>query len=132
MDANNKPKIFIVDDDNFLLDMYALKFSQSGFEVETAPNAMIALEKLRGGLKTDVMLLDIIMPEMDGFQLLEQAGPAGLLKNILIVTLSNRGQQSDIEHGKKLGAHDYIVKATFTPTEVVTRVKSLLSAKKPV
>lgn len=126
MEPNKKPKIFIVDDDNFLLDMYALKFNQSGFDVETAPSAVVALEKLRGGLKADLILLDVVMPEMDGFQLLEQAGPAGLLKNFKVVMLSNRGQQSDIETGRKLGANDYIVKATFTPTEVVTKIKSML------
>ncbi|OGI71013.1 hypothetical protein A3C60_02360 [Candidatus Nomurabacteria bacterium RIFCSPHIGHO2_02_FULL_37_45] len=66
-----KRKILIVDDDHFLLDMYALKFSQSNFEVCVADSGMQALEKLKSGLIFDVILLDIIMPEMDGFEMLE-------------------------------------------------------------
>ena len=67
-----KKKILIVDDDNFLLDMYALKFSQNNFEVYTAESGIHALEKLRGGLSLDIMLMDIIMPEMNGFEALEK------------------------------------------------------------
>ncbi len=70
--AAEKRKILIVDDDSFLLVMYALKFSQQDFEVETALSGAQALEKLSKGLKPDVILMDIIMPEMDGFEVLEK------------------------------------------------------------
>ncbi len=67
-----KKKILIVDDDGFLLDMYALKFSQNNFEVYTATSGVEALQKCKNGLCPDVMLVDIIMPEMDGFEMLEK------------------------------------------------------------
>ena len=82
-----KKKILIVDDDNFLLDMYALKFSQNGFEVHTAGNGMAVLEKLRGGLCPDVILMDIIMPEMDGFETLTETGRANLCPNCVKIIL---------------------------------------------
>ena len=124
-----KKKILIVDDDSFLLDMYALKFSQNNFEVYTASNGVHALEKLKGGLSPDVMLIDIIMPEMDGFEVLSQINQQQLCLNCLRIVLSNKSQQSDIEKGKELGVAGYIVKANSTPTEVIDQVKQILEAK---
>jgi len=124
-----KRKILIVDDDSFLLDMYALKFSQNNFEVYTGSSAMQALEKLKGGLVPDVMLTDIIMPEMDGFELLTQINKENLCPNCVKIVLSNKSQQSDIDEGTRLGAAGYIVKANSTPTEVIDQVKNILDKK---
>jgi CheY-like chemotaxis protein len=124
-----KRKILIVDDDNFLLDMYALKFSQNNFEVYTADNGAHVLEKLQGGLCPDVMLMDIIMPEMDGFEVLAQINMQKLCPNCLKVILSNKSQQSDIDEGKKLGVDGYIVKANSTPAEVIDQVIKILEKK---
>src|SRR5882757_5151859 len=124
-----KRKILIVDDDSFLLDMYALKFSQNDFEVYTAPGGMQALEKLRGALQPDVMLMDIIMPEMDGFEMLGKINEENLCPHCLKIVLSNKSQQSDIDQGTKLGVAGYIVKANSTPTEVIDRVKKILEEK---
>jgi CheY-like chemotaxis protein len=124
----NKPiKIFIVDDDNFLLDMYALKFSQSGFEVDTALGSMAALEKIQNGVNPDVLLLDIVMPVMDGFELLEKMKAENLIPNTKKIVLSNRGQQSDVDKGNELGVTGYIIKANSTPSEVITKVKDMIS-----
>ena len=128
MEPNSKKKICIIDDDNFLLDMYALKFNQNNFEVYTAPGAVQALEKVRGGLVPDIILLDVVMPEMDGFQFLETLNKENLLRNTIKIILSNRGQQSDIEHGEQLGASGYIVKANSTPAEIVARVIEMVKA----
>src|ERR1035437_10208314 len=98
-----KRKILIVDDDNFLLDMYALKFSQSNFEVYTAGSGLQAIEKLKGGLSPVVMLVDIIMPEMDGFEMLEKINNEKLSPNSLKIILSNKSEQKDIDRGKSLG-----------------------------
>lgn len=125
-----KKKIFIVDDDTFLLDMYALKFSQSGYEVITSLGPEDALEKMRGGLIPDVILLDIMMPVMDGFEMLEKMKEENLCQNTLRIILSNRGQQSDIARGEALGATGYIVKASSTPSEVIVKVAEMLSAYK--
>lgn len=122
-----KKKILIVDDDVFLLDMYALKFSQSVFEVTTALGPEVALEKLKSGFVPDVMILDIIMPVMDGFEFLEKVNEEKLMPNTIKILLSNRGQQSDITRGESLGAAGYIVKASNTPSEVVEKVTEIIS-----
>ena len=122
----DKKKILIVDDDNFLLDMYALKFSQNNFEVYTAASGVHAVEKLKGGLSPEVMLMDIIMPEMNGFETLSLINTQGLCPNCLKIILSNKSEQKDIDEGKKLGVSGYIVKANFTPAEVIEQVIAIL------
>jgi len=126
---DEKKKILIVDDDVFLLDMYAMKFSQNNFEVSTATDGADAIEKLKGGLNPHIILLDIIMPKMDGFQMLEQINSDKLCEGCVKVILSNKGQQSDIDQGKSLGASGYIVKANATPGEVVKEVLEILEKK---
>ena len=121
-----KPKVFIVDDDKFLLDMYALKFSEVGFSVCAAGSGAEVLDKLNDGFVPDVILLDIGMPGMDGFELLKNIKEKKLAPSAKIIILSNIGQENDIERGKKLGANGYIVKASVTPTEVVEKVKEVL------
>ncbi len=123
-------KILIVDDDNFLLDMYSLKFSKSNFEVVSALGPEVALDKLRSGYVPDVMLLDIVMPVMDGFELMEKMKEENLATTTIKIILSNRGQPSDIARGESLGAAGYIVKASSTPTEVIEKVNSIISEKK--
>lgn len=125
----DKKKILIVDDDNFLLDMYALKFSQSNFEVYTAPSGVEAINKLTGGLTPDLILMDIIMPEMDGFEMLEKINKDGLSKNSIKIILSNKSEQQDVERGNTLGVSGYIVKANSTPREVIEQVNTILSQK---
>ena len=127
--TTKKHKIFIVDDDSFLLDMYALKFSQSQFDVSTASNPEKALEMMHGGYVPDIMLLDVLMPIMDGFQLLKVMQDEKLLTKTVKIVLSNRGQQSDIKLGESLGASGYIVKASMTPSEVVTEVMKIVESK---
>src|SRR3989338_10118395 len=95
-----KKKILIVDDDTFLLDMYAFKFSQYNFEVYTVSNALQTIEKLKDGLGPDIILLDIIMPNMDGFEMLEKINEDNLSPNSIKIVLSNKSQQADIDRGK--------------------------------
>src|SRR3989339_14017 len=124
-----KRKILIVDDDSFLLDMYALKFSQNNFEVHTAMNGKQAIEKFKSGLHPLVMLIDIIMPEMDGFEMLEKINAEGLAPNSTKIILSNKSQQADIDRGSELGVAGYIIKANSTPLEVISQVISILGKK---
>lgn len=114
--------IFIIDDDAFLLDMYALKFSQKNFMVTSASGTLAALEKLRGGYTPEIILVDLVMPAMDGFEFLETLRTEGLASKALIIILSNLGQQEDIDRGLSLGASGYIIKASATPSEVVEKV----------
>ncbi len=127
-----KKKILIVDDDNFLLDMYALKFSQNNFEVYTATSGVHALEKLKGGLKPDVMLMDIIMPEMNGFEVLSEINEKNLCPGCIKIILSNKSEQKDIDEGRRLGVEGYIVKASSTPGEVISQVVKILEEKAAV
>lgn len=124
-----KKKILIVDDDNFLLDMYALKFSQNNYEVYTAPGAKEALEKIKGGLNPSVILTDIIMPDMDGFEMLELINNEKLSPDSTKIILSNKSEQQDIDRGNELGAAGYIVKANSTPREVIEQVNAILAEK---
>lgn len=123
--------IFIIDDDKFLLDMYSLKFNESEFNVDTAFGSVEALEKLKGGYKPDIILLDIVMPTMDGFELLQEVKGGSLAEGAVIIILSNLGQKEDIERGLKLGADGYIIKASSTPTEVVSKVLEISKSKIP-
>ncbi len=129
MAQDKRYKILIIDDDNFLIDMYALKFSESNFDVETALGPDLALDKLNDGLNPDIILIDIVMPKMDGFELLEKINKANLAQKSCKIILSNRGQKSDIERGKELGAAGYIIKASATPSEVITQVREILEQK---
>ncbi len=122
-------KILLVDDDEFLLDMYSLKFKEAQFNIDVAGNGTIALEKIRANTY-QVVLLDIVMPGLDGFEVLTQIKKENLLKDTIIIVLSNLGQKEDIERGMQLGAQDYVIKAHFTPREVVEKVKLHLSQKK--
>src|SRR5512133_440720 len=124
--GDEKRKILIVDDDTFLLDMYALKFSQNNFEVHTATGGVQSIEKLKSGLSPDVILMDLIMPEMDGFEMLEKINTDQLSPKSIKIVLSNKSQQADIDKTVSLGASGYIVKASSTPLEVVDQVISIL------
>lgn len=126
MEANKK--ILIIDDDTFLLDMYSLKFSKSGFDV-SASGPEEALEKLRTGFLPDIILLDIVMPVIDGFELMEKMKEENLSTDSIKIILSNRGQPSDIARGEALGAAGYIIKASSTPTEVIEKVRSIINEK---
>jgi len=128
METNKK--IFIIDDDNFLLDMYALKFKKSNFEVATALGPEMALDFLRKGLNPDIILLDIVMPVMDGFELMEKMKEEKLGEKAIKIILSNRGQPSDIVRGEALGAVGHIVKASSTPSEVIEKVNEIISNQK--
>lgn len=125
MESNKK--IFIIDDDSFLLDMYALKFSKSNFSVTTAGGPEEALTKLRSGFSPEIILLDIVMPVMDGFELMEKMNEEKLSPSSIRIILSNRGQPSDISRGESLGASGYIVKASSTPSEVIEKVQNIIS-----
>jgi CheY-like chemotaxis protein len=126
MAEKEKKKVLIVDDDKFLLDMYTVKFGENNFDVVAALGSLDALGKIKEGVRPDAILLDVVMPSMDGFELLETIKRDKLAPGAKMIVLSNLGQQSDIEKGKALGADGYIVKANSTPSEVVAKVKEII------
>ncbi len=117
-------KILIVDDDPLIADMYTLKLKEVGFDVEVAADGRAGLEKIKAG-GYDLVLLDVVLPMLDGFEILQAVQREG--KPLPpIVLLTNLGQKEDVDRGMALGAADYIMKAHFTPTEVVAKVKAVL------
>ncbi len=130
MNKTNKNVILLVDDDKFLLDMYSTKFRESGDEVEVSLRSQDALDRLRGGLKASVILLDIVMPDMDGFTLLETIKKEKLGGDPVVIMLTNQGERSDIEKADKLGADGYIIKASSIPSEVLERINEIVKSKK--
>ncbi len=129
-ETTSGPKVFVIDDDAFLLDMYALKFAQKNFAVTTSGGTLEALEKLRAGFVPEIIVVDLVMPAMDGFEFLETVKNESLAQGALVIILSNLGQQEDIDRGLALGAAGYIIKASATPSEVVEKVQEVLQKHK--
>lgn len=123
-------KIFFIDDDKFLLDMYSLKFTKAGYEVKTSDSTDNALRMLREGYTPDIMLTDIVMPGTDGLDFVSIVRKEKLAGNAVIIMLTNQGASDDISKAKKLGVDGYIVKATTIPSEVLSEVEKISSSKK--
>lgn len=119
---NKKRKILIIDDDKFLLNMYSIKLKSFDFEVDTASSGQEVLNKLRDGASPDILLMDVVMPSMDGIELLERIRKEKYVPQATVIVLSNQNQPDDIERAKKLGISSYIVKANMIPSEVVKEI----------
>ncbi len=125
----SKYKILIVDDDKFLLDMYAVKFEQSGFEVAASLGSMEAIARLKDGFLPNVILTDILMPAMSGFEFLSEIKKEGLAKEAKTIILSNMGEKTDLDRGEELKVDGYIIKASMVPSEVVNKVTEVIKGK---
>jgi DNA-binding response OmpR family regulator len=123
---NKNKKVLIIEDDPYIADMYATKFRMNEYKVKLAKNGEKAFDELQKE-KPDIVLLDLLMPRMDGYEFLEKFKKEKEFKNIKVIVLTNLGQKREIEKGLKLGADDYIIKAYFTPKEVVKKVENLLN-----
>lgn len=124
--SDRQKAVLIVEDDPFLSDMYSVKFSGMGYDAQIAEDGARCLDMLKGGLRPDVILMDIVMPKMDGMTLLTTLKNDEQLKSIPVILLTNLGQESDIARGMELGALDYLIKAHFTPSEVVAKVEEII------
>lgn len=120
-----KAKILLIEDDEMLSTLYAEKFKREGYEVATANNGADGI-KLAEEHKPDIILLDIIMPKMDGFMALKKLRKNAVTKGISVILLTNLGQEEDVKKGKALGADDYFIKANHTPSEIVAKVKDMI------
>jgi CheY-like chemotaxis protein len=125
-----KKKVMFVDDDKFLLDMYALKFSKTGYEFRSSDSTAGALREIRDGYIPDILLVDIVMPGMDGHELVAAIRKEKLIPNAAIIMLTNQSSSDDIARSKKLGVDGYIVKATSIPSEVLAEVEKIYLSKK--
>lgn len=121
----SRPRILLVEDDAFLIGIYATKLELEGFDVLQAKDGEAGLQAVQKELP-DIILLDILMPKLDGFQVLEALKKDAKTKKIPVVLLSNLGQKDDVERGRALGATDYLIKAHFVPSETVQKIKHIL------
>jgi len=133
-------QILLVEDDPFLIDIYTTKLKRAGFKIEVASDGSDALRKLNEE-RFDLLVLDIVLPKIDGWEILEKiknrssaeakvkmrTKSSSPLKDLKIVVLSNLGQKGEVEKGLKLGAIKYLIKAHYTPSQVVAEIKQLLS-----
>lgn len=126
--SERKIKILLIEDDSFLINMYSAKFEIEGYSIFVAEDGVEGLEKTQK-LNPDIILLDIVMPRMNGFEVLEKLKADGVTKNIPVVILSNINQMEDISKGLSLGAEDYFIKAHFVPSEIVKKVENILNKK---
>ncbi len=120
--------IILLDDDRFLLDMYSLKFSQEGHTVQSCLSVDEVLNTLKGGFATDAVVFDLVMPNKDGFDLLRTLHDEKLAPKALLVALTNQGADEERKKTEELGAHEYIVKATTIPSEVVNTITKAIEA----
>jgi DNA-binding response OmpR family regulator len=118
-------KVLIVEDDKFLRELMTKKLASEGFEIVEAMDGESGVKKIKEE-KPDMALLDLILPGIDGFEVLAKVKEDPLTASIPVVILSNLGQKDDVEKGLKLGATDYLVKAHFTPNEIIKKVREVL------
>jgi len=119
-------KILIIEDDSFLLQMYSTKFELEGFVVESALDGSRGLA-LAKKIKPSVILLDLLMPKMDGFEVLQAIKADEEIKDIPVIILSNLSQREEVKKCFDLGAEDYLIKAHFVPAEVINKIKKLIN-----
>ena len=120
-----KYKILLIEDEEMLAGMYETKFQNAGYEIKKALDGETGL-RMAQEEKPDLILLDIILPKLDGFSVLRKIKEDPKLKSIKVVLLTNLGQDEDVGKGKKMGAEGYLVKANLTPAEVVDKVNDYL------
>jgi DNA-binding response OmpR family regulator len=117
--------IFIIEDDKFLRELISKKLYKENYNVITAVNGEEGIKKIKEE-KPDLVLLDLVLPGINGFEVLSQIKNDPTISLIPVIILSNLGQEEDIEKGMELGAIDYMVKAHFTPGEIVEKIKTIL------
>jgi len=120
-------KIAIIEDDRAISQMYRIKFEAEGFDVETAENGNLGLALIEN-MKPDIILLDLMMPEMGGAEMLKKLRAEAWGKNIKVIVLTNMGEQEIPKDIENLGVSSFILKADMTPRQVAELVKSHLSS----
>ena len=125
-EIKNRKHILIVEDDVFLSGIYQKKFEVEGFKVTMAGDGEKGYSEAKKK-KPDLILLDILLPKLDGFAVLEKLKADVVTKDIPVVLLTNLGQKDDVEKGVEMGAEDYLIKVHFKPSEVVDKVRKILN-----
>jgi DNA-binding response OmpR family regulator len=120
-----KIHVLLVEDDVFLSGIYQKKFEMEGYKVSLADNGEKALLEVKKK-KPNIVMLDILLPKLDGFAVLSKLKADPEVKDIPVILLTNLGQKDDVEKGLQMGAADYLIKAHFKPSEVVDKIKQVL------
>jgi len=120
-----KKTILIVEDDKFLRELISRKLSGEGFDALEAVDGEEGIKKIKEE-KPDLVLLDLILPGIDGFEVLARLREDPEISSIPVIILSNLGPREEVEKGLKLGAIDYLIKAHFTPGEIIEKIKNAL------
>lgn len=120
--------VLLVEDDSFLSNIYKTKFEMEGFKVTPAEDGALGFE-LAKKKSPDIILLDILLPKMDGFTVLQKLKEDSSTADIPVILLTNLGQKDDVDKGLQLGAVDYLIKAHFKPAETVEKVRAALTHK---
>jgi len=118
-------KILIIEDDKFLRELIVKKLVKEGYEISEAVDGEEGVKKVKEE-KPDLVLLDLILPGIDGFEVLSRTKEDPALSQIPVIILSNIGQKEDVERGLGLGAIDYLIKAHFTPGEIIEKIRAIL------
>lgn len=118
--------ILIIEDDSFLANIYKNKFEAEGYKVYTETNGESGFESFIKKVP-NLVLLDVLLPKLDGFSLIKKAKEHKKIKHVPIVLLTNLGHKEDVKKGMDLGAEDYLIKAHFKPSETVKKVKNILN-----
>lgn len=118
-------KILIVEDDKFLRELIVQKLLTENYETIEAIDGEEAIKMIKEK-KPDLILLDLILPKANGFEVLEKIKEDAVTSQIPVIILSNLGQKDDVEKGLKLGAVDYLIKAHFTPNEIIQKIKAVV------
>ena len=121
----DKVKVLLVEDDPMIIDMYKLRLEEEGYEPIITDKGSEAID-LAKREKPDIILLDIILPEVDGFSVLSSLKGESETKKIPVIIMTNLGQETDQDKGKQLGAEEYFVKAQHTPADVVNVIKKYI------
>ena len=117
--------ILIVEDDKFLRELIVQKLSKEGFNASEAIDGEEGIKKIKEE-KPQLVLLDLILPGIDGFEVLSRMREDPTVSSTPVIILSNLGQKEDVEKGLKLGAVDYLIKAHFTPGEIIEKIRNIL------
>ncbi|MAF13651.1 MAG: response regulator [Parcubacteria group bacterium] len=127
--AKKKVKILVVEDEGFLLNLYQARLEQAGYEVIKGSNGAEGFSLASLELP-DLILLDVMMPQVDGYEMLQKVKANPKTKKIPVIIFSNLSQKEEVEKGLRLGAKDFIIKTSVTPTELAAKVKEYLKSTK--
>lgn len=127
-DNNTKRKILIIEDDFFIRELYERQFEKEGYAITGAPDGPEGLLKANE-IRPDLILLDIMLPKLNGLDLLRTLKSKPETKDIPVILLTNLGQESVIKEGFKIGAEGYLIKSAYTPSQIIEEVKEFLTKR---